>query len=156
MKPSNREFIVRTNKGLEQYENIKKTLECSYSRTLFINCCVGLLLLSKEIAYKQLPNSKKSMIDWGIKIDKNDNKIGKCLPHISPKQITRHLRNSISHGNFDFAVEDGLSIPINHINFEDYDVNGNLTFQALIPFSEFQAFVLKLSKEALMNLDNGK
>ena len=96
------------------------------------------------------------MVDWGIDINKNDNKIGRCFPHISPKQITCHLRNSISHGNFDFAVEDGLSIPINHINFEDYDVNGNLTFQALIPFSEFQAFVLKLSKEALMILDNGK
>lgn len=156
MKPSNKEFILRTIRVLGQYEDVKNQLDCSYSRTLFINCCVGLLLLSKEIAYKQLPNSKRSMIDWGIKIDKNDKKIVKCLPHISPKQITRHLRNSISHGNFYFAVEDGLSIPINHINFEDYDVNGNLTFQALIPFNEFQAFVLKLSKEALMILDNGK
>ena len=156
MKPSNKEFILRTIRVLGQYENVKNQLDCSYSRTLFINCCVGLLLLSKEIAYKKLPNSKTSMVDWGIDINKNDNKIGKCLPHISPKQITRHLRNSISHGNFDFAVEDGLSIPINHINFEDYDVNGNLTFQALIPFSEFQAFVLKLSKEALMILDNVK
>ena len=156
MKPSNKEFILRTIRVLGQYENVKNQLDCSYSRTLFINCCVGLLLLSKEIAYKKLPNSKTSMADWGIDINKNDNKIGKCLPHISPKQITRHLRNSISHGNFDFAVEDGLSIPINHINFEDYDVNGNLTFQALIPFSEFQAFVLKLSKEALMILDKNK
>lgn len=156
MKPSNKVFILRTIKVIEQYENVKDQLDCSYSRTLFINCCVGLLLLSKEIAYKQLPNSAASMIDWGIDINKEKNKICKCLPHISPKQIARHLRNSISHGNFDFAVDDGLSIPINHISFDDYNENGDLTFRALIPFSEFQAFVLKLSKEALMILDKNK
>ena len=113
-------------------------------------------MLSKEIAYKQLPNRKASVNDWGIDINKDKNKIGKCSPHISPKQIARHLRNSISHGNFDFAVEDGLSIPINHISFDDYNENGDLTFQALIPFGEFQTFVLKLSKEALMILDKKK
>lgn len=153
MKSSNKEFILRTIRVLEQYENVKNKLDYSYSRTLFINCCVGLLLLSKEIAYKQLPNSKRSMIDWGININEDKDKISKCSPHISPKQITRHLRNSISHGNFDFAVEDGLSIPINHINFEDYDADGNLTFKAQIPFNEFRVFVLKVSEEALIVLN---
>ena len=153
MKPSNKEFIHRTIKVLEQYENVKNKLDCSYSRTLFINCCVGLLLLSKEIAYKQLPNRKSSMNDWGIDINKEKNKIDKCSSHISPKQITRHLRNSISHGNFDFAVEEGLSTPINHISFEDYDKNGNLTFKALIPFNEFRIFVLKVAEEALKILN---
>ncbi len=152
MKPSNKEFIHRTIRVIEQYENIKNKLDCSYSRTLFINCCVGLLLLSKEIAYKQLPNKKACVNDWGIDIEK----ISECLPYISPKQITRHLRNSISHGNFDFTVEDGLSIPINHINIEDYDKNGNLTFQALIPFNEFRIFVLKVSEEALKILNEKK
>lgn len=153
MKPSNKEFILRTIRVIEQYENVKIKLECSYSRTLFINCCVGLLLLSKEIAYKQLPNSKKSMNDWGIDINNDKDKISICSPYISPKQIARHLRNSISHGNFDFAVKDGLSIPINHISFKDYDENENLTFKAQIPFNEFRIFVLKVSEEALKILN---
>ena len=149
MKPSNKEFIHRTIKVLEQYENVKNKLDCSYSRTLFINCCVGLLLLSKEIAYKRLSNKKMDMTSWGF----NTGDIYTCKPHISPKQVTRHLRNAISHGNFNFAVENELSIPINNISFEDYDKNKNLTFRALIPFDDFKKFVLKVSNEALTILE---
>ena len=150
MKHSNKEFIIRTNRVLEQYEHVKNTFDCSYSRTLFINCCVALLILSKEIAYKQLPNKKKDMIDWHISVDN----IKQCTPHTSPKQVARHLRNSISHGNFDFEVEPDRSIPINHICFDDYDENNNNTFHAVIPFDEFRIFVLKVSNKALEILGN--
>lgn len=149
MKPSNKEFILRTIRVLGQYEDVKNQLDCSYSRTLFINCCVGLLLLSKEIAYKQLPNKKDNLLGWGISVDS----IQKCKPHLTPKHVTRHLRNAISHGCFDFAVEKDQSIPINHISFEDYSLNGKPTFQALIPFDEFKTFVLRVSNEALKILD---
>lgn len=152
MKPSNKVFIIRTNNLLEQYQDIKDKLDCSYSRTLFINCCVGLLLLSKEIAYKMLPDDEEQIEKWGISLKS----IIHCTPKKSPKQVTRHLRNAISHGNFDFTVEEGLSTPINHISFTDQDMNGNTTFRALIPFDEFRLFVLNVSQQALKVIEEKK
>ena len=59
-------FIERTLAVLQQYEKSLKAGEQSYSHTLFINACVGLLMTTTEVVLTRLPTGKISKEDWGI------------------------------------------------------------------------------------------
>ena len=67
-KKNNKKFIERTLEALKQHGRELNDGEISYDRTLFINACVGLLLVPSSTIYDQLPNE---VIDnWGISSDK--------------------------------------------------------------------------------------
>ena len=68
IKKNNKKFIERTLKALRQHGRALNADEISYDRTLFINACVGLLLVPSSTIYDHLP---EEMIDnWGISSDK--------------------------------------------------------------------------------------
>ena len=66
------DFISRTQKILEQYD--KSSIEMKYEKTLFMNCCIGLLVVPQQWNDKNDPTiyNKISLSgqvdesDWGI------------------------------------------------------------------------------------------
>ena len=66
------DFIHRTKKLLQQYDeyirlkNVNTKFEEHYEITLLINCCVGLLIVPKEIWKNELPTEKINEEKWGI------------------------------------------------------------------------------------------
>lgn len=139
-------FIERTLSILKQYESTKEQYDISYAHTLFINCCVGLLMIPKEKVYDELDDNE-TLSDWGI----NPNHIELSRDRKSPRQLVRHLRNSIAHDGFDFKVE-SVSTPIESVTFTDDDHN----FKATLDFVEFKDFVLRVVEETLELLSEKK
>lgn len=139
-------FIERTLSILKQYESTKEQYDISYAHTLFINCCVGLLMIPKEKVYGKLDDNE-TLTEWGI----NPAHIELSRDRKSPRQLVRHLRNSIAHDGFDFKVE-SVSTPIESVTFTDDDHN----FKATLDFVEFKDFVLRVVEETLGLLSEKK
>lgn len=139
-----KEFINRTLSALEQYDKYIKEhpKEQSYSRTLFINACVALLMIPRDEIFKSLP--KTSVEEWGIDEDKismegsNDKKI--------PTTVF-HLRNSIAHNRFEYNCNE-VSIPVEEIIFTDKKKNIK-NFEARLDYKSFKKFVLNVTDFAL-------
>ncbi len=136
-------FLTRTLRVLDQYEEIKQNLDQSYSRTLFINACVGLLMVPTEAIYESLPADIVNIKDWGIAPDdiitikKNDKTV---------RNVAKMLRHSIAHNNFYFDCgDDNISIPIMEIYFKNW--YGELDMH--ISYEQFKKFVLNVSRKAL-------
>ena len=102
----NYNFIVRTQKLLEQYDNVKLPPEEKYEVTLLLNACVGLLFICKEKYNDKLPDST-------AKLDEIKNCVTICRTYDDSSKIVvneektvasicRHLRNSIAHCHFSF------------------------------------------------------
>ncbi|MBQ3209565.1 MAG: hypothetical protein IJB23_07085 [Alistipes sp.] len=142
-----RMFIERTISILQQYENNLKDGEQSYSHTLFINACVGLLMVTRETILNDLPQSQINKQDWGIEpsdikhIENNDFSVAK---------IALEIRNSIAHYNFSFEYNDSKSVPIDKISFRS-DFN-KIEVEDL-DFYSFKRFVLKIADKALKILN---
>lgn len=139
-----KEFIRRTIKALTQYEDYIKEhpQEQSYSRTLFINACVGLLMIPHEEKIKSFPNC--SVKDWGI----NEDKI-KLEKDKSISKITTHLRNSVAHSRFEYNCKEE-SVPIEEIIFTDkYKNSDSDNFEAVLDYETFKNFVFHIAKFTL-------
>lgn len=151
MKEKDIVFIRSTLEALNQYDQFKDKLEQSYARTLFLNACVGLLFIPRSrTVYDKLPDEIVSKEKWGI--DASD--IEECIPNSSVQKVVRHLRNSIAHNRFDYDCSRGISIPIEEISFEDFDVKKDdkkkiRTFKAKLRFEDFNQFVLKVARFAI-------
>ncbi len=146
------DFITRTLKIIDQYEEFKIKDGEKFEVTLLLNCLIGLLILPQQIWYERMPLNLISESEWGI-IDSHilfmqENEIR------SIKNITRHFRNSISH--YKFKVFSNSSNEINDIKFQDFNPNGIKTFDAIIPIENFKVFVLKFSENCLKEMLNYK
>lgn len=139
-------FIERTLSILKQYESTKEQYDISYAHTLFINCCVGLLMIPRQEVYGKLDDNE-TLSEWGI----NPAHIELSRDRKSPRQLVRHLRNSIAHNGFDFKIE-SISTPIESVTFTDDDHN----FKATLDFVEFKDFVLRVVEETLELLSEKK
>ena len=145
-------FIERTLAVLQQYEKSLKAGEQSYSHTLFINACVGLLMTTTEVVLTRLPTGKISKEDWGI--DPKDVLEASLLKNHKDKMdersvqnITRLMRNSIAHFWFTFDYDETKSIPIDKISFK-LDKYSKFELNEL-DFSSFKLFVFKVAEESL-------
>lgn len=102
----NYNFIVRTQKLLEQYDNVELPPEEKYEVTLLLNACVGLLFICKEKYNDKLPDSAakldeiKSCVNICQTYDDSSKTVIKEEKTVA--SICRHLRNSIAHCNFSF------------------------------------------------------
>lgn len=138
-----KEFIKRT------LELLKLQSEVEYEDTLFVNLCIGLLIIPRE-AYKdrfeQIKNEYINYDEWGICEDNIE--IIKPNNEKSIDSVVRHIRNSISHGHFHFKSEDNKNIT--HIFLEDM-LNDKKTFEATFPIGDFKEFVVKIANYALDN-----
>ena len=77
------EFIQRTQEIVNGYQ-------IPFENTLFINACVGLLIIPQQSLFNHLPTEVVSADKWGIA----DTDIS-CIkePNKSVKNVARHIRN---------------------------------------------------------------
>ena len=138
-------FICNTLKALEQYKNNAREDDQSYSHTLFINACVGFLIIANETVFDELPNDIINEEYWGISPDDIEIKGDKSV-----RNVAQQMRHSIAHFNFSFDYSETESVPIKNVRFKNW--NNNFETKA-ISFASFKKFVLAVAKEALKIID---
>lgn len=136
-------FIKNTMNALTQYEEHSEDFEKSYAHTLFINACVGFLMVPIDSVLGELPLSEVNKDDWGI--DSADISQMKGAETKSIREVARRLRHAIAHNNFQFGYDEVNPIPLENLHFE----NHNEEFTADISFYAFKKFVLKLAEESI-------
>ena len=147
------DFISRTQKILEQYD--KSSIEMKYEKTLFMNCCIGLLVVPQQWNDKNDPTiyNKISLSgqvdesDWGINsLDIKENVPQKGFGDLSIENIAYHFRNSLCHYHFEALAKD--TEKIDTLCIEDYyPDNVTKTFEMTISFDNFIKFVRKYAEE---------
>ena len=139
-------FICNTLKALEQYQDNLKKDEQSYSHTLFINACVGFLIVANETVFDELPNDIINEEYWGISPDDIEIKGDKSV-----RNVAQQMRHSIAHFNFTFDYSETESVPIKNVRFKNR--NNNFETKA-ISFASFKKFVLAVVKESLKIIES--
>lgn len=142
-----RVFIGNTLKALEQYQTNLGTDEQSYSHTLFINACVGFLVVANEAVLEELPKSEINEKEWGISLD--DIKV--IRGDKSVYNVAMQMRHSIAHFNFSYEYSEMVSMPIENITFKNW--HNNFETEAM-SFIAFKTFVFKIAKETLRIIDS--
>lgn len=149
------DFISRTKEILEQYD--KFSIETKYEKTLFMNCCIGLLVVPQQWSDKNVPtiHSMISLLgqvddsDWGI--NSQDIKVNipkKGFNDLSIENIAYHFRNSLCHYHFEALAKD--TEKIDTLCIEDYyPDNVTKTFEMTISFDNFIKFVRKYAEEKM-------
>ena len=136
-------FIENTIRALTQYEKHSEDFEKSYAHTLFINACVGLLMVPVDSVLGELPLYEVNKDDWGI--DPADISQMRGSETKSVREVARRLRHAIAHNNFQFGYDEVNPIPLENLHFE----NHREEFTADLSFYAFKQFVLKVAKEAV-------
>lgn len=150
------EFIERTQKILEDFEKSTK-----YEKTLFLNCCTGLLVAPQQ--WKDGNEESKFTINecvtydkWGIAPDSLDgitNRPKNGTTANSVENIAYHFRNSLCHNHFDVMVQDTEKIL--QITITDYIPDSmNETFRLTLNFSDFKKFIMTYAEEKIKILKN--
>ena len=145
LRPSSKEFLRRTMSAIEQYSDYLPRDEKSYSHTLFLNACVGLLMVPEAELYNTLPEQRLNDLGIGVAEDLFP---ANCR---TLREIVRHLRNSISHSHFEFDCRQGVIL--DNITFLDI-YNGRETFRATLSFTDFKKIVLYVVKFAIGDDNN--
>ena len=117
-----------------------------FENTLFINACVGLLIIPQQSLFNHLPTEVVSADKWGIA----DTDIS-CIkePNKSVKNVARHIRNAIAHDGIRFGSDNGKDIT--HIKITDWkdERHKTETFKAVIEVTKFKTFVWAFAQFAL-------
>ena len=144
------DFITRTQEILMKYE-----ANCEYEKTLFLNCCVGLLIMPQQCADKDKNIEVEGVVDyenWGVNTGLICiNKRGRGNGENTIENIAYHIRNSICH--YRFNVISGNNKEIEKISITDV-CNGDCTFDIEMDFKDFRKFVLKYADELKKKLAN--
>ena len=143
------DFISRTLSLFDKYEK-----DCGYEKTLFLNFCLGLLVIPQQCAAQDSNLHVTDIVDdnsWGINIDKiKENETVAGLDKNSAENIARHIRNSITHYRFDIIKANANLERIKMIHLKDFSIVGGeekVTFDLTLEFNDFKKFVLKYAKE---------
>lgn len=131
-----KEILTRTLNIWDNYSG-------PFEETLFLNLCVGLLIIPKESLYNLLPTEDVSISNWDIDpswitFEKNNDK--------TVKTTIRHIRNAIAHNGIAFV---GLNAVIACVEIEDKDISRQTSFTMRLDISNFKDFVLKVARLAL-------
>mgnify|MGYP000133453750 CR=1 FL=1 len=130
------EFIQRTQEIVNGYQ-------IPFENTLFINACVGLLIIPQQSLFNHLPTEVVSADKWGIA----DTDIS-CIkePNKSVKNVARHIRNAIAHDGIRFGSDNGKDIT--HIKITDWkdERHKTETFKAVIEVTKFTPQMRKYAK----------
>jgi hypothetical protein len=131
-----KEILTRTLNIWDNYSG-------PFEETLFLNLCVGLLIIPKESLYNQLPTEEVSISNWDIDpswitLEKNNDK--------TVKTTIRHIRNAIAHNGIAFV---GQNAVIACVEIEDKDISRQTSFTMRLDISNFKDFVLKVARLAL-------
>lgn len=131
-----KEILTRTLNIWDNYSG-------PFEETLFLNLCVGLLIIPKESLYNLLPTEDVSISNWDIDpswitFEKNNDK--------TVKTTIRHIRNAIAHNGIAFV---GQNAVIACVEIEDKDISRQTSFTMRLDISNFKDFVLKVARLAL-------
>lgn len=135
------DFIERTLADIKRYNG-------QFEVTALLNSCVGLLIIPKENLFDKLPDI--DIQSYGINsrlVRLND---GNSQPY-SLKNVLRHIRNSIAHGNF--KQEDVSGGIIRSLRFQDFNIirgKSNLTFELILGVEEFRDFAMRVASDVLL------
>jgi hypothetical protein len=140
------DFVKRTKTIIDQYTNSKIAKKKKFEVTLFLNCCVGLLVVPQQRLFYNLPATITNKREWGISPDE----ITVILKKIGVNEdksicnIARHLRNSITH--YRFKVYPDQNNEISGIHFTDL-LNDKTTtsFDLRVSINDLKTFVAKIS-----------
>lgn len=144
-----KEFICRTLKLLKQYETCCGTTK--YEETLFLNLCVGLLIMPQQTYFDQFKVLEHTIVDkiyWGINADNIDTGEKDVF------NIIRHIKNSISHKRFELISENSYDITHIKINDKVHRDDKEFSFAARFPITDFKNFVINITEYALKNFAN--
>jgi hypothetical protein len=150
------DFISRTKTILSQYDSFfdGKDKNEKYEVTLLINCFIGLLVIPQQHWFDYLPEEEIVGNSWGI----NTNNVTyiRSGELKSVKEISRHLRNSVTHYRFR-AFNDSKN-EISHVKFLDYtDHTENVkTFEATISIANLKIFLTKFSSRMVDEMNRQK
>lgn len=134
------DFIQRTLQDINNYTG-------NYEVTALLNSCVGLLIIPKENLFNVLPT--KTVQDFDLETQKLFINDGRHNTH-SVKNIVIHIRNSISHGNFQQkSIHNGQIESLEFQDFNPPDMGGNKTFEMIISVDEFKKFAIRVATEVL-------
>ncbi len=134
-------FIQRTIKAFNAYEDYVKDKEDDYSHTLFINACVGLLMVPEDSILGDITQKLIDKEIWGIAPEE----IIEIKGDKGVRNVVDRLRDAIAHNNFRFDYDLKKSIPIKAIHLR----NRRGEFTATFDFENFKKFVLKVADEAV-------
>ena len=106
-----KDIAERTKKNLEKYQG-------EYDTTQLINSTIGLIIIPKEKCYKKIKDSlvKQDLLDK-LRTAITDNTYPEDGEIIALKDIIKHIRNGIAHGNIYFDAENG---EIKRVIIEDH------------------------------------
>lgn len=134
-------FIERTLAILKSYEK-----HSEYEKTLFLNCCIGLLIMPQQCAVKDpsiIINEDVDKKQWGIDIEKiKVNVHAKGSSATSVENIAYHFRNSMCHYRFDVISCNKDNIENIIISDKFRETDEEYTFYMEIRFNDFRKFVL--------------
>ncbi len=139
------DFVERTLEIIEQYGKIN--LDTKYEVTLFLNCLTGLIILPHQHWFKLLPTEEISEEKWGI--GKHDINLIKPKNDLTVSNLSRRIRNSISHYNFEVFGDSDDNIE--KIRFCDYS-GSNITFDCTITIDQLKTFAEAISKEFILQM----
>lgn len=143
------EFIERTQNILNIFEK-----SANYEKTLFLNCCIGLLVVPQQWKDENeesmfIINESVTYDKWGIAPDNlkgitNNPKKGTGAESI--ENIAYHFRNSLCHNHFDIMGQD--TEKITQITIVDYFQNlEQESFRLTLQFSDFKKFIMTYATE---------
>jgi len=142
------EFIERSLKLVDQYENIKEcyNFDEQYNHTLLINCLLGIIVLPDEKVILHVSNERIEIMkkNCNLKNTTFDDSIRTI------RELIRELRNAVAHFDIEFESlnESGL---IDIIKFKNKEKNIIIaTFQ----YNELLFFVKYYGKLLIDQLDN--
>lgn len=147
IQPFEHEFIVRTLKVVEQYDNLvmpNVPADQQFEVTLLVNCLLGLLVLPKEHCYANIPAVPLAQLQgWSIEPrfiqswGNSQTQVNAAASH-TLKDVVHRMRNSVAHLR---VRPQGNGTDILELEFSDQ--NG---FHAVVPVSNLKLFVTKLAQ----------
>ncbi len=130
------DFIYRTKSIMYSYSG-------KYGVTNLINCCLGLIVIPKQAFHHSIPNENTTDDIQAVGISKEnitllvDKKYGL-------RNIVRHIRNGIAHGNIDQRSENGEIVGLRIYDKDDATSPDNFSIEFTI--DEFKNFAIVFSE----------
>jgi len=131
-----KDFLKRTLSIVENYKG-------EYDVTNLINCCLGLIIIPKQLLIDSLPDYTFSDNDKTFSIDKKSLKFIEDND-FSIKNVLRHIRNGLSHGRIEQKTSNHRIIGIRI--FDKYNRNSSENFCLELSIDELKGFSLKLAE----------
>lgn len=140
-------FVNRTRELVKQYmmfvhsERDAGRKIISYSRTLFVNCCMGLLIIPKTRLKRDDMLFSQQAEKWGIDVSRFEYREKK----LKMKDLVTHLRNSLAHNHAEFIFNKKREME--SIRFSDYEDDDceKMTFRGELSYKDFETLVYLLA-----------